>query len=148
MSSLIFYTDEAQALIVTDTLAVTDNGEPLSFVSKAGYIPQLRTIIAGTGAGGFSNTWLLEASTRMVVSGIQNLNYHTSACLRRLWKQYKHGFAPIFPDTCYHLTHYWPAAADIPVASDNPAHYADAIRYNARTPLQGSLLPLTRLVWA
>ncbi|MBD3698997.1 hypothetical protein IE994_02480 [Enterobacter hormaechei] len=53
MSSLIFYTDEAQALIVTDTLAVTDNGEPLSFVSKAGYIPQLRTIIAGTGAGGF-----------------------------------------------------------------------------------------------
>ncbi|WP_369718718.1 hypothetical protein, partial [Klebsiella quasipneumoniae] len=42
------------------------------------------------------------------------------------------GFAPIFPDTFYHLTHYWPAAADIPVASDNPAHYADAIRYNAR----------------
>ncbi len=56
------------------------------------------------------------------------------------------GFAPIFPDTCYHLTHYKPAAADIPVASDNPVHYADAIRYNARTPLQGSLLPLTRLV--
>ena len=41
------------------------------------------------------------------------------------------GFAPIFPDTCYHLTHYWPAAADIPVASDNQVHYADAIRYNA-----------------
>ncbi|MBJ4956403.1 hypothetical protein JGF37_15990, partial [Salmonella enterica subsp. enterica serovar Goldcoast] len=36
------------------------------------------------------------------------------------------GFAPIFPDTCYHLTHYWPAAVDIPVASDNPVHYADA----------------------
>ncbi len=61
---------------------------------------------------------------------------------------YACGFAPIFPDICYHLTHYKPAAADIPVASDNPAHYADAIRYNARTPLQGSLLPLTRLVWA
>ncbi|MXH22923.1 hypothetical protein GRW55_16125, partial [Escherichia coli] len=42
------------------------------------------------------------------------------------------GFAPIFPDICYHLPHYKPAAADIPVASDNPAHYADAIRYNAR----------------
>ncbi|PCS53464.1 sensor dcuS domain protein, partial [Escherichia coli] len=22
--------------------------------------------------------------------------------------------APIFPDTCYHLTHYWLAAVDIP----------------------------------
>lgn len=62
--------------------------------------------------------------------------------------EYFIGFAPIFPDTCYHLTHYWLAAVDIPVASDNPVHYADAIRYNARTPLQGSLLPLTRLVWA
>ncbi len=69
----------------------------------------------------------------------------------KLYKLIEHvdiGFAPIFPDICYHLTHYKPAAADIPVASDNPAHYADAIRYNARTPLQGSLLPLTRLVWA
>ncbi|WP_309186638.1 hypothetical protein, partial [Escherichia marmotae] len=46
--------------------------------------------------------------------------------------QYVAGFAPIFPDTCYHLTHYWLAAVDIPVASDNPVHYADAIRYNAR----------------
>lgn len=33
------------------------------------------------------------------------------------------GFAPIFPDICYHLTHYKPASIDIPVASDNPAHY-------------------------
>ncbi|MEF5433690.1 hypothetical protein U9323_24885, partial [Escherichia coli] len=49
--------------------------------------------------------------------------------LLRVWFP---GFAPIFPDICYHLTHYKPAAADIPVASDNPAHYADAIRYNAR----------------
>lgn len=58
------------------------------------------------------------------------------------------GFAPIFPDTCYHLTHYWPAAADIPVASDTPVHYVDAIRYSVRTPQQGFLLPLTRPVWA
>ncbi len=64
----------------------------------------------------------------------------------RHYDKHPAGFAPIFPDTCYHLIHYWPAAADIPVASDNPVHYADAIRYNARTPLQGSLLPLTRLV--
>ncbi len=58
------------------------------------------------------------------------------------------GFAPIFPDICYQLTHYSYVTADTPVASDNPTYYADAIRYNARTPLQGSLLPLSRLVWA
>ncbi len=71
-----------------------------------------------------------------------------SSFIKSLYHTLGAGFAPIFPDICYHLTHYKPAAADIPVASDNPAHYADAIRYNARTPLQGSLLPLTRLVWA
>lgn len=41
------------------------------------------------------------------------------------------GFAPIFPDTFYHLTHYWPAAADIPVASDNPARCAGGFHCNA-----------------
>lgn len=56
--------------------------------------------------------------------------------------------APIFPDTCYHLTHYWHVVADILAANDNPAHYADAIHYSARTPPQDSLLPLSRLVLA
>lgn len=49
------------------------------------------------------------------------------------------GLAPIFPYTFYRLTHYWFAAADIPVANDIPVRYADAIRCNVRKPLQGSL---------
>ena len=58
------------------------------------------------------------------------------------------GVAPIFPYTFYHLTHYWFAAADIPVANDTPVHYADAIRCNVRRPPQGSLPLLTRRVSA
>ena len=54
------------------------------------------------------------------------------------------GLAPIFPYTFYHLTHYWFAAADIPVANDTPVHYADAIRCNVRRPPRGSLPLLTR----
>ncbi|MBL6172360.1 phosphoadenosine phosphosulfate reductase family protein, partial [Escherichia coli] len=46
--------------------------------------------------------------------------------IQKMREMYHDGFAPIFPDTCYHLTHYWLAAVDIPVASDNPVHYADA----------------------
>ncbi|WP_213061923.1 hypothetical protein, partial [Escherichia coli] len=64
--------------------------------------------------------WLIQIITANSISLLNQL----------IWDV--HGFAPIFPDTCYHLTHYWPAAADIPVASDNPVHYAGAIRYNAR----------------
>ncbi len=83
-----------------------------------------------------------SAVTAIVTGSTDNTGYYKNEGTA------ENGFAPIFPDTCYHLTHYWLAAVDIPVASDNPVHYADAIRYNARTPLQGSLLPLTRLVWA
>ena len=58
------------------------------------------------------------------------------------------GLAPIFPYTFYHLTHYWFAASGIPVANDTTVHYADAIRYNARRILQGSLPLLTHRVSA
>lgn len=57
-------------------------------------------------------------------------------------------FSPIFPDICYHFNHYLPAAEDIPVSSDTPAHNEKNIRYITRMPPQGSLLSLTRLVWA
>ncbi|MEI9708383.1 type II toxin-antitoxin system RelE/ParE family toxin, partial [Escherichia coli] len=43
-------------------------------------------------------------------AGIRGCSYGRYLLLFRVL-----GFAPIFPDTCYHLTHYWPAAADIPV---------------------------------
>ena len=52
MSSLIFATDEQQIVVATDTLAVTTEGEPFLFASKATHIPHLRIIIAGTGFGG------------------------------------------------------------------------------------------------
>ncbi|WP_308733546.1 hypothetical protein, partial [Escherichia coli] len=52
---------------------------------------------------------------KIVVDGVKQMRLQTELLIIC-------GFAPIFPDTCYHLTHYWPAAADIPVASDNPVH--------------------------
>ncbi|HCG8192241.1 MULTISPECIES: hypothetical protein [Vibrio harveyi group] len=89
MSSLIFYTQTDAAVVATDTLSVSSDGSPFCFCTKAGYIPHLKTIIAGTGAGGFSNQWLLHASTRMVVRGIHNLDFHTAKGLRDLWATYK-----------------------------------------------------------
>ncbi|MCA7804361.1 hypothetical protein LE010_25555, partial [Escherichia coli] len=59
-----------------------------------------------------------EQLTRFAERRIRECNLDSQGAI------YLCGFAPIFPDTCYHLTHYWPAAADIPVASDNPVHYA------------------------
>ncbi|MGT5585220.1 hypothetical protein ACRWYO_25760, partial [Escherichia coli] len=56
-----------------------------------------------------------------IISDIVN-DWQDADILEKILLVRLYGFAPIFPDTCYHLTHYWPAAADIPVASDNPVH--------------------------
>lgn len=81
-------------------------------------------------------------SGRIVVFSVSNHEEDVVTALKR------GGLAPIFPYTFYHLTHYWFAAADIPVANDTPVHYADAIRCNVRRPPQGSLPLLTRRVSA
>lgn len=89
MSSLIFYTDTTQALVATDTLVVKPNGIPLMYGSKAIYLPHLKTIIAGTGLGSFSGRWTNYVNDELVVSGLRNLDFHTSDGLRRLWAEMK-----------------------------------------------------------
>ncbi|MDN0454821.1 hypothetical protein FCW17_23055, partial [Escherichia coli] len=56
---------------------------------------------------------VIERETKEVIKHFEFDNY------RKADRVEEGGFAPIFPDICYHLTHYKPAAADIPVASDN-----------------------------
>ncbi|MEJ9456174.1 hypothetical protein R1E69_22675, partial [Escherichia coli] len=68
----------------------------------------------------------LRKATLIVISGYGVMPSVLKTSFTGETGKWKGGFAPIFPDICYHLTHYKPAAADIPVASDNPAHYADA----------------------
>lgn len=89
MSSLIFFTDENQALVATDTLATTPDGEPFKFLTKVFIVPHLKLMIAGTGAGGFSGRWLVQINEGMVVKGIENLNAHAPRVLAGLWPDYK-----------------------------------------------------------
>lgn len=105
MSSLIFCTDAEQVLVVTDTLAVNPDGTPFLFTSKAHYLPHLRTIIAGTGAGGFSGDWYIRVNNRMVLKGIENLDFHTPDALRAMWSEYKREYsvAAKLTTTIYHF---------------------------------------------
>ena len=88
MSSLIFYTEENQALVATDTLATTFSGEPAFFTSKAFIIPHIKMIICGTGMAGFLGRWFIEVNDRMVIRGIENLNSHSPVNLRKIWKNF------------------------------------------------------------
>ena len=92
MSSLIFYTDENQIYVATDTLATESNGVPFLLTSKALHIPHLNIIVAGTGQGGFLSNFILHLNSYMVVNNINQLNYHTPELLSRLWSQHKEQF--------------------------------------------------------
>lgn len=104
MSSLIFHTEESQVLVATDTLATSPNGQPFMFTTKSFIVPHLRMIIAGTGAGGFAGRWFVQVNDRMIVRGIDNLDFHTPDNLAARWREYKLEF-PDFDNltTIYHF---------------------------------------------
>lgn len=105
MSSLIFATDEVQAFVATDTLATSPDGEPFLFTTKAFAVPHLRIIMAGTGIGGFLGKWFVQVNDRMVVKGIDHLDYHTPEALSPLWQAHKVecSMPDDFTTTVYHF---------------------------------------------
>ena len=85
MSSLIFFTTKDDIILAMDTLAVSsDDGDPLLFTTKFYVVPHLQSVICGTGDGALVCDWFVHVNTRMVISDILNLDYHTPAGLRSL----------------------------------------------------------------
>ena len=123
----------------------------LSSVNQYGFRNSLRTL-AGMSAGFLALMLVCGAFTFSLISILPSatrwLVWAGAAYILWLAWRIANGLAPIFPDTFYRFTHYWFAAADIPVANDIPVHCADAIRCNVRRPPQGSLPLLTRQVLA
>jgi hypothetical protein len=93
MSSLIVITAEREVLVATDTLATEPDGKPVKFTTKAFVVPHLKLIMAGTGMMGFLGRWFVYMNDRMVVRGIENLDYHAPSILRTLWQAHKQEFS-------------------------------------------------------
>jgi hypothetical protein len=93
VSSLIFHTEETQALIATDTLAVLPNGRPLKFTTKAFVLPHLKLVVAGTGIARFLSRWFVRINDEMVVQDIDNLDYHAPRYLASVWPGFKQEFS-------------------------------------------------------
>ncbi len=105
MTSFICMMGEDQVILATDTLATTPEGTPSFFTSKATHVPHLKTLIMGTGVGGFANRWANQVAASMVLSGINNLDYHTPDALRVLWQEFhkEHDVSADITTTVYHF---------------------------------------------
>ncbi len=105
MSSLIFYTDERQALVASDTLVVSaENGEPLYFASKTIYLPHLKTIIASRGLPRFIEQWFCIVN-QMSARDIHDLNEYSPGNLIKLfdWFISVNGYESPQETTVYHI---------------------------------------------
>lgn len=85
MSAIVFQIGQDYAVVATDTLAVTPDGMPWLFFSKALYLPHIRTIIAGTGVGNFASEWCAWVNTNARVRDVDELNTITPASLTARW---------------------------------------------------------------
>lgn len=92
MSSLISFSNDDFAVIATDTLGVDNEGLPVIFSNKATYLPTIKSVICGTGAGGFHSRWAEYVNSRMLLLDIENLDYHATEQLSELWDCYKKEF--------------------------------------------------------
>ncbi|MCX5824992.1 MAG: hypothetical protein NTY86_16230 [Deltaproteobacteria bacterium] len=109
MSSLIFYTDKHEALVVTDTLLVRKEAGlsgTIQFCSKAFFIPHINMILASTGIAGFADNWLAYFNSNLIVRDVEDLARRAPPILSEGFERYKHHFVPLFSGDLNRVTVY------------------------------------------
>lgn len=86
MSLLAFLHEEDRALILTDTLATTTQGEPLTFQTKAWVIPHLNMAVAITGLANFGASWNDFLCSSFVARDIEMVDQLATEQLQILWR--------------------------------------------------------------
>lgn len=84
MSLLMFFQDEKQVAVFTDTRATSQDGEPYMCVTKCWPIPHMQVLAAATGSGLLLDRWIEFLRTRMIASDIVNLDLYAPDVLREL----------------------------------------------------------------
>ncbi|MGY2364468.1 hypothetical protein ACW9IO_18100 [Pseudomonas azotoformans] len=87
MSSLLFYTDENEAIVVTDTLLHYSVDTPPGLASKAISIPHLHMIITATGSALLFNRWIGLVNNQGFALDVDAVDAHASQELQALWSE-------------------------------------------------------------
>ena len=87
MSSLMFYTDEKEAIVATDTLLHYSVDTPPGFTSKAISIPHMRMIIAATGSALLFSRWIGLVNNQGFALDVDAVDAHSPQELQALWSE-------------------------------------------------------------
>lgn len=105
MSSLLFYTNENDAIVATDTLLHYSVNTPPGYASKAISIPHIRMIIAGTGSALLFSRWVGLVNNQGFALDVDAVDAHAPQELQTLWSELNR-HAPALQDqtaTIYHF---------------------------------------------
>ncbi len=87
MSSLLFYTDENEAIVATDTLLHYSVDTPPGYASKAISIPHMRMIIAATGSALLFSRWVGLVNNQGFALDVNAVDVHAPQELQALWSE-------------------------------------------------------------
>ncbi|WP_340146366.1 hypothetical protein [Pseudomonas poae] len=87
MSSLLFYTDENEAVVATDTLLHYSVDTPPGYASKTIAIPHMRMIIAATGSALLFSRWIGLVNNQGFALDVDAVDAHAPQELQALWSE-------------------------------------------------------------
>lgn len=105
MSSLLFYTDETEAIVATDTLLHYSVDTPPGYASKTIAIPHMCMMIAATGSALLFSRWIGLVNNQGFALDVDAVNAHAPQELQTLWSELNR-HAPALQDqtaTIYHF---------------------------------------------
>lgn len=99
MSSLLFYTDDHEATVVTDTLVATPEESFLGYANKAVAVDRLKLITAGTGAADLFIHWISFVKDQRTASDVDSLNEQATKRLQAIWRKVQREFPALSDQT-------------------------------------------------
>ena len=113
MSILLFDQTGTDVLLVSDTLVVGDNYDPVMFQTKLWPLPHLNMVIASTGTANIARTWNDCVTSMFGPDDIEGLNTEAPRTLRAIAEELTNQYGPLGSSTIYHFG--FPAGSDKPV---------------------------------
>lgn len=105
MTSLLFFTDADEALVVTDSLVADPEENFIGHAYKAIQLPHLRMIIAGTGAAELFRRWVEFVDDQRGPLDVDFFDIHAPQQLQAIWTKVRHEI-PVLTNqtaTIYHF---------------------------------------------
>lgn len=105
MTSLLFFTDADEALVVTDTIVADPQGNLLHHARKASALPSRNMIIAGTGAEALYLRWISFVDDQGGALDVDSLNLHAPQRLQAIWAEVRDEIPALVEQTAtiYHF---------------------------------------------